>query len=198
MICSSFDECTIRLKNGYHNSRLMQNKKEIVFGILVTAVVSVIITIGAINNASAQGKSTVVRDSQAILLEGKTIPSKDFIHLYDTTPYILMNGHLAVKLPCDANSVSPLKILIGQAPNLKAADFELIKELSTPGKMCLYHVDLNSKPGEAGGIITDIAIQNPTDAAITFPSTSTIVIGVNEIMPGAEHGQAMGNMTSAK
>ena len=66
-------------------------------------------------------KSTVVRDSQAILLEGKAIPSKDFIHLYDTTPYILMNGHLAVKLPCDANSVSPLKILIGQAPNLKAA-----------------------------------------------------------------------------
>ena len=39
--------------------------------------------------------------------------------------------------------------------------------------MCLYHVDLNSKPGEAGGIITDIAIQNPTDAAITFPSTSS-------------------------
>ena len=200
----------------------MQNKKEIVFGILVTAVVSMIITIGAINNANAQGnpaipsahdqgtvnastagaahtdKSTVVRDSQAILLEGKTIPLNDFIHLYDTTPYILMNGHLAVKLPCDANSVSPLKILIGQAPNLKAADFELIKELSTPGKMCLYHVDLNSKPGEAGGIITDMAIQNPTDAAITFPSTSTIVIGVNEIMPGAEHGQAMGNMTSAK
>jgi len=182
----------------------MQNKKEIVFGILVTAVVSMIITIGAINNASAQGnpaipsahdqgtvnastagaahtdKSTVVRDSQAILLEGKTIPSKDFIHLYDTTPYILMNGHLAVKLPCDANSVSPLKILIGQAPNLKAADFELIKELSTPGKMCLYHVDIPSKAGE---IITDIAIQNPTTNEIKFPSTSTVVIGINEIRP---------------
>ena len=198
------------------------NKNKIVFGVLATVVISMIFMASGATNTRAQGnpampstqvqgttnataggeahtdKSTVVRDSQAILLEGKTIPSKDFIHLYDTTPYILMNGHLAVKLPCDANSVSPLKILIGQAPNLKAADFELIKELSTPGKMCLYHVDLNSKPGEAGGIITDIAIQNPTDAAITFPSTSTIVIGVNEIMPGAEHGQAMGNMTSAK
>jgi hypothetical protein len=31
----------------------MQNKKEIVFGILVTAVVSMSIAIGAINNASA-------------------------------------------------------------------------------------------------------------------------------------------------
>jgi hypothetical protein len=44
-----------------------------------------------------------------------------------------MVGHVAVKLPCDAKSESPYKILIGQAPRLNAADFELIKELSKPG-----------------------------------------------------------------
>lgn len=33
--------------------------------------------------------STVVRDSQTILLEGKTIPAKDYIHLYDATPYMV-------------------------------------------------------------------------------------------------------------
>lgn len=36
---------------------------------------------------------------------------------------------------------------------------------------------------------TDIAIQNPTDSSIDFPETSTVVVGVNEIMPGTEeHG----------
>jgi hypothetical protein len=36
---------------------------------------------------------------------------------------------------------------------------------------------------------TDIAIQNPTDSSIDFPETSTITVGVNEIMPGAEEHQ---------
>ncbi|MFZ0513460.1 MAG: hypothetical protein WAM14_17775 [Candidatus Nitrosopolaris sp.] len=39
-----------------------------------------------------------------------------------------------------------MKILTGQAPNLKPADLEFIKPLSTPGKMCLYHVDVASQP----------------------------------------------------
>ena len=36
---------------------------------------------------------TVVRDSQTVLLEGLTIPANDFIHLYDTTPYMIKVGH---------------------------------------------------------------------------------------------------------
>ena len=90
-----------------------------------------------------------------------------------------------------------MKILIGQAPNLKPAVLELIKPLSTPGKMCLYHVDVNSQPGGQAGIITDIAIQNPTSTTITFPSTSTVAIGVDEIMAGAEMA-AGANMTTNK
>ena len=61
--------------------------------------------------------------------------------------------------------------------------------------MCLYHVDVASHPGGQAGIITDIAIMNPTSTTITFPSTSTVVIGVDEIAPGAE--MATSNMTSA-
>ncbi len=69
--------------------------------------------------------------------------------------------------------------MIGQAPNLTPATLELVKPLSTPGKQCIYHVDIPSK----GQIVTDIAIQNPTANEIKFPPTSTIVIGVNEISP---------------
>jgi hypothetical protein len=162
------------------------NEKIHSLGIVLAVVFltgSLILVGSTANVANAQATATqknVVRDSAAILLEGKTIPLKDYIHLYDSTPYTILNGHIAAKLPCDANSVSPLKILIGQAPNLKPANLELVKPLSTPGKLCIYHVDIPSKAGE---IVTDIAKQNPTANEIKFPSTSTVVIGVNEIRP---------------
>ena len=137
--------------------------------------------------APSISQSTVVRDSAVILLEGKTIPANDYIHLYDTTPYMIKSGHIAAKLPCDASSTSPLKILVGQAPNLKPANLTLVKPLSTPGKMCLYHADVASQPPTPGdwACITDIAIQNPTSTTMTFPSTSSVVVGVNEITSGA-------------
>jgi hypothetical protein len=189
----------------------MQTNKAIVFGFLAAVVASMIFMAGGgITNAYAQASNvtsskaaspsmqgTVVRDSAVVLLEGKTLPANDFIHLYDTTPYMIKSGHIAAKLPCDASSTSPVKILIGQAPNLKPAALEFVKPLSTPGKMCLYHVDVASQHGGQGGIITDIAIQNPTSTTMTFPSTSTVVIGVDEIMPGAE--MAVGaNMTTSE
>src|SRR6266496_2289588 len=165
--------------------------------ILIAAVgsTSILASLMQYSNAQDAGKSTVVRDSQTILLEGKTLPAKDFIHLYDSTPYMIMVGHIAVKLPCDSKSESPYKILIGQAPNLKAADFELIKELSKPGEMCVYHVDMKSQPSTTNGTLTDIALQNPTDKEVKFSPTATVVIGVDEIAPLTEEGGAMGNMT---
>ena len=75
---------------------------------------------------------------------------------------------------------------------------EYVKELSTPGKMCIYHVDISSQPGGKAGIITDIALQNPTATDVKFPPMSALVIGVDAIAPGAETGGNMtmgGNMT---
>ena len=62
------------------------------------------------NGQETSQSNTVVRDSQTVLLEGKTLPANDFIHLYDSTPYMIMVGHVAVKLPCDANSETPYKV----------------------------------------------------------------------------------------
>ena len=151
------------------------------------------------SNAQEEHTSTVVRDSAVVLLGGRTLPSNNFIHLYDTTPYMIMNGHIAPKLPCNDQSESPLKILIGSAPNLAPAEFETVNELSTPGEMCLYHVDVASHPDTTNGHITDIALQNPTGENIEFPSTATVVIGVNEIAPGAgeaHEGNEEGSATS--
>lgn len=151
----------------------------------------------------------VVRDSVFADLSDKVIPANDFVHFYDTTPYKIMDGHVAAKLPCDEQLQTPVQILIGQAPNMTATELENIPALSNPGQTCMYHADLHSphanQTGTAGGLpITDIAIMNPTGADITFPNTSTLVIGVNEIMalgeaeheheaPGGDHPEEAGH-----
>jgi hypothetical protein len=134
---------------------------------------------------STSNKTIATRDSVTVLLEGKTIPGKGFIHLYDSTPYMMKAGHVALHVPCDTNSKPNVNTLIGQAPNFKVADLENIKELSQLGNMCLYHVD--SDPGKKV-YLTDVAIQNPTNQSITFPPSSTIVVSINEIQPGVPGG----------
>ena len=151
-------------------------------GALASGITSPIFVNGETNKsatAAASPTSTVVRDSSAVLLDGKTIPAMDYIHLYDATPYKIITGHVAAKLPCDTKATTPLKMLVGQAPNLKPAALALIKELSKPGSMCLYHYDIP----QGGAITTDLALQNPTSNTIKLPDTSSVVIGVNEIMP---------------
>ena len=75
-------------------------------------------------SGNATKGNSVVRDSSTILLDGKTIPANDFIHLYDSTPYKIMNGHIASKLPCDANSVATLKYSLDrlQMSNLRETE----------------------------------------------------------------------------
>jgi hypothetical protein len=177
-----------------------QNKNRFEVAVIIAVFVagaSMFTASSTYNIANAQGsqqqQKNVVRDSETILLEGKTIPANDYIHLYDSTPYMITNSHIAAKLPCDNNNTSPLKILIGQAPNLTPAELEFVKPLSTPGKMCIYHVDIPSKAGE---VVTDIAIQNPTANEINLQSTTTVVIGVNEITPLSSGSE--GNMTMSK
>jgi hypothetical protein len=146
----------------------------------------------------------VVRNIYTLLLAHQIIPPKDFIPLYDTSPYEILNGHLAAKIPCDANSVPSLQILIGHLPDVKPVQLQLVKGFSQPGNICFYHVDLGAATtthhnnsavvSVAGGrsqqankttttINTDLVLSNPTADRVILPNTSTVVIGVNEIMP---------------
>jgi len=132
-------------------------------------------------------KTTITRDCVTVLLEGKMIPGKGFIHLYDSTPYMINAGHVALHVPCDKNSKPDVSVLLGPAPNFTAVQPDLIKELSKPGNMCLYHADINSDP-QKKIYQTDVALQNPSNQSITFPASSTAVVGVNEIQPGVPGG----------
>lgn len=119
----------------------MQYQTQVVLGILTVFLISTLTlaSFGSIHekvqaqnmsmmSEESYGNTTAlhegeiyVRDSQAILLEGRTIPSQGFIHLYDSTPFVITNGHVAANIPCEDNSTASLNILIGQAPNFTAA-----------------------------------------------------------------------------
>lgn len=141
------------------------------------------------SNATETSEGTIVRDSVAVPLQDLTIPANGFIHFYDTTPYVINNGHVAANIPCGEDSAAGLNVLIGQAPNLTGADLEYISELSNPGQLCLYHVDLESTANQT---ITDIALQNSGSEDVELPPGSSLVIGVNSISPNPEHGEESG------
>jgi hypothetical protein len=126
---------------------------------------------------------SVVRDSVTLLLEGKTIPAKGFIHLYHSTPYMIHNGHVALHVPCDLSSKLVVNLLVGQPTgNFIVIQPMTVKSLSQPGQMCLSHVDISSNMAKKF-YVTDIAIQNPSNQTIIFPPTSTVIVGINGIMP---------------
>lgn len=132
-------------------------------------------------------KTSTVRDSVTVLLQDNIIPAGDFMHLYDSTPYHIMNGHIALKVPCEDDSTSPIQVLVGSAPNMTTATLENVPPLSTPGEQCLYHMDL--MPSGNVTTLTDIALKNTAEENIEFPPTSTVVIGINEVKKG-EHGHS--------
>jgi hypothetical protein len=160
------------------------------------------------NSTIKQGnniQNTDVRNVHTLLLSHQIIPPKNFILLYSTAPYKIFNGHLAAKIPCSVESVPSLQILVGHLPNLKPIQLHLVKEFSKPGNICMYDVDIGSetvtatthsnnsvdKGGEGGGpqqpqdntlTNTVLVLSNPTDSTVILPNTSTVIIGVNEII----------------
>jgi hypothetical protein len=200
---STFDERTTKLNSKHTRTGCSMQEKKIFATIFSVLVVSMMIFVtigtstmmfasaqqqptnatGSAEHTEGEAGGTTVRDSTAVLLAGETIPGGSFIHLYDSTPDAIATGHVAAKIPCNEASNATLTILTGSAPNLQPAELELLPELSTAGELCLYHADLASEQG--GNMTTDIAIQNPGEEDVELPATSTVVIGVNKILPGA-------------
>ena len=201
-----FYGCTTMFKNNVYDHSLMLNKRFFVSGILIAVIISMVFMLNRVvdiavaqetttntttnttimeepssiaEESSKQQQGTIVRDSSTILLSNETIPAGGFIQLYDSAPYAIVNGHITARIPCDDSSNSTLTVLTGSIPELQPAELKLVQNLSTPGKLCMYHIDL---PPQGGFIITDIVIKNPGVDDIKLPATSTVVIGVNKIL----------------
>jgi hypothetical protein len=133
------------------------------------------ISISGIAKVDAQEQTVVIRDS--VLLTGpRTIAPSDFIHIYDSTPYHIMKGHVALRAPCNEQNETSLQVLIGQAPN-KPATLEFVGELLTSGDQCLYHVDIESHTDSSNPLITDVAIRNAGTEDLQLTDTSTAFVG---------------------
>lgn len=140
------------------------------------------------NNTIAHTTSgiTLIRDSDTVLLSHLILPPKDLVHIYDSKPYKIMNGHLTAKLPCDSSFESPVEILVGELTNLTPAKLEIVKELSKSGYMCVYYANLSSYGSLAKSgatTITDINLFNPTGFRVVLLNTSTVIIGINQLLP---------------
>ncbi|HJT84207.1 MAG TPA: hypothetical protein VJ697_06970 [Nitrososphaeraceae archaeon] len=130
-------------------------------------------------------ESVITRDSVTVLLEGKSVNPDGHIHLYDTGKFHIMDGHAAVKIPCNENSEPLLELEGGVATQetfMKKLDLHPVANMSHPGQTCMYHSDLDSAMGEAGFLLIDIALHNPSQQKITFPAESVAIVSVNEIM----------------
>ncbi len=164
---------------------------------LATIVASMMVAPSAVVTVQAQGSmagmkmsamppmagQTIVRDSVTVLLAGQTIPAKGFIHVYDSTPYMIHDGHVALHVPCDTSSKLAVNLLAGETNGTFTTIQPMnVPTLSQPGQMCLSHVNINSDMTKKF-YVTDIAIQNPSNQTIIFPPASTVIVGVNGIMP---------------
>jgi hypothetical protein len=152
------------------------------------------------NETSVTRNHTIfVQNPGVLLLSHQIIPPKDFIPVYDAIPYKISDAQVSAKLPCDSNSKPSLQILAGQFSELEPAKLRLITKLSQPGYMCMYYANLGSMNNNSlvttadnihkvdstkkSGVVTYIELFNPTQYRIILPSTASISVSVNQIMP---------------
>jgi hypothetical protein len=131
------------------------------------------------------GESIITRDSVALLLEGKSVNPGGHIHIYDTGKFHIMDGHAAVKIPCNDKSEPLIELKGGVATDqtfMKKLEIHHVANMSQAGQTCMYHSDLESAMGEQGFLLIDIALYNPSQQKITFPAESVAIVSVNEIM----------------
>jgi hypothetical protein len=109
--------------------------------------------------------------SQNIPLTGQ-LENGDYLHLIDLTPFkTTVEGHIAIKVPCDNDGKPLVTIITGVAPNFTTLDVgNSINngtldgrniDLSVEGTSCLYH-------GEIPNGITDIALVNTSNQTLSF------------------------------
>ena len=114
--------------------------------------------------------------SNTILLNGVTLRNGEFIHVYDSTPFV-SKGHIAMTLPCDKNNPerSLFDLLIGEAPAFSPVNPGYIQGVSNPPDDCLYHAQFGF-----GSPVTDIALRNRSGQDVSFRGPHSIVLSIHE------------------
>jgi hypothetical protein len=131
------------------------------------------------------GEEDSYSQGENMILSHQIIPAKDFIHIYNTYPFAIAEGLISAKLPCESDSSTHLKVMIGQIPRLQPANLSVEKDLSRPGYMCLYNIEIQQDSTSIRNMssITDIVLFNTSNQRTILPNTSTFVMGVTKLYP---------------
>ena len=154
--------------------------------ILLITTILLLSTNSNIAFSQQQVQTSQPHDSETVLMDGKTIPGRGFIHLYDSTPSNIASGLVAAHLPCDGSGEATVKVVGGIAPDVAPLNMTLVDQMSTLGNICMYHVDI---PQQNGTAITDIALLNPAEQSIILPDATSVVIHVSEFAEAAVGGE---------
>jgi hypothetical protein len=150
--------------------------KGIAIGLYVGITFLLIVVNTNVHTLRQSEASASAQDSVTVLLDGKKIPAEGFIHIYDSTPSIILSGHVAAHLPCDKTGSSLVRVAGGVAPKGSPFNMTRLDELSILGSQCMYHVDLPPN----NQTVTDIALINPSTKNITLPDTTSVVIHISQ------------------
>jgi hypothetical protein len=121
-------------------------------------------------------KSDVNMAALTVPLHGVNLSRNQFILLYDSTPYA-SKGHIALNLPCDANTptVPLFQVLVGRAPDLAPLALGYISQISAVPEMCVYHGQFGF-----GDPVTDIVLKNISTKTISLGGPHSVAISTHE------------------
>jgi hypothetical protein len=121
-------------------------------------------------------KSDTNMASLTIPLHDVNLSANQFILLYDSTPYA-SKGHIALNLPCDANTpnVPIFQVLAGRAPDLAPLALGYISQISVTPQMCVYHGQFGF-----GDPVTDIVLKNISGRTISLGGPHSVAISTHE------------------
>jgi len=153
------------------------DRKTFLAGIAIASAAGLVmsLTIMTQNQAASMGTMPTTPATVADLMRHMTqtvhidltgkLAKGDFKHLIDVTPYMIADGHMAMKTPCGPNGEPLLTVLAGVAPDVKPVKLDMLTKLSNPPFSCIYHGPL---PGNS----TDVALANTSDKVVVFGTSA--------------------------
>jgi hypothetical protein len=162
----------------------MYRKEIIVATLAALSITAVLLALSPLQEVSTQEAATALPETQWFNLKGISLGNGEFLDLIDTTPVSVVEGHVALYVPCKQDGTAKIHLVQGtvdvhdgeEINTLAPVDLEFIPSLSTPGKNCLYHADI----GSHDETMTDFAIINLGNAEVKFKDRNTIAFTIAE------------------
>ena len=154
-------------------------KTKMIAGISLAAVFAISAGLLSITNFAQEASAGLFGFPVSETVTYNNVPMKDgeLAVLMDTTPGSMAFVHVAANLPCDENDDPLVRIIVGQAGgNLvpiidSSSEFTGFTGISST---CVYHNTVDA--GTAGGILTDVIIQNISGENVPLPKGTTITM----------------------